>query len=461
VRVYFLNHSAAPNHLGGSELSMLALIREWTLRDPDFVPTIVGPTNRGALVVEARRRGYETFNVPFEGWVLFADPGGNPEAALRTRRDFSSTRQIIERMRSDPPDLVVTNTIVSPWAAYAAAAVGVPHVWFVREFGREDQGFRYPAGRDRVLADLGALSALVVANSTSVKAELTGHVPADKIVVSYPLVDSDRVRSLADQTLPTSPFTLSDAVLRVVVVGRLTRTKGQWRILEAMGRLRARGIRVAACFVGVTVESDADVLLARRAAHLGIADAVAFVGEQVNPFPFAAAADVGLTPSDREAFGRATLEYMILGLPVVATRGGGSEELVADGETGFLVDGDDIDAWADRLETLAADRALRARMGAAAATRAASFTRSDDIDRLIAQLRAAADVEVTPLPGTIVDWLAVPTLFGSTRERGLRLLVRIRHLMRRVASAARHPGATLRRRWLRLRRLSGPSGTPG
>lgn len=464
MRVFFLNHSAAPNHLGGSELSMLALIKEWSRRDPELVPTIVGPTKRGALVVEARRRGYATLNVPFEGWALFAPPGGRPEAALRARRDFSSTRQIIERMREDAPDLVVTNTVVSPWAAYAAAALGIPHVWFIREFGSEDQGFRYPAGRDRVLRDVGALSTLVVANSTPLQDALAEYIPADKIVTSYPWVDADRVRSLSDQALPMSAFSLPDAALKIVVVGRLTRTKGQWRVIEAMGRLRARGIRVAACFVGVTVEADADVMLARRAARLGVGDAVSFVGEQTNPFPFVTAADVGVTPSDRETFGRTTLEYMTLGLPVVATRGGGSGELVAEGETGFLVDPDDIDALAARLETLAADPALRRRMATAAPARAALFNRDGDLDRLIGHLKKASRAKVTPLPTTVVDWLDVPEYFGRSRDGGLHVLVGVRHFLRRLASAARHPIATARRRWLRARRpasLAGPASGTG
>lgn len=460
MRVYFLNHSAAPNHLGGSELSLLNLIEGWVARDPDFVPTIVGPTSRSALVAEARRRGYATFNVPFEGWAIFTDPGGRPEAALRTRRDFASTVLLIERMTADSPDLVVTNTIVSPWGAYAAAALGIPHVWFMREFADEAQGFRFPAGRDIALEDVGLLSELVVANSDALRSALSQHIPAKKLVTSYPAIDVVQVRALADQPLPTSPFTLPAADLRVVVVGRITRTKGQWRVIEAIGRLRARGVRVAACFVGVTVEADADVLLARRAKRLGIADAITFVGEQVNPFPFVVAADVGITPSDLEAFGRTTFEYMALGRPVVASRGGGSDELVVDGETGYLVDPDDIDLMAARLEELARDPELRSRQQQAGRERAETLVTTGSIDRIVDLLVATAAHEVPRLPATVVSWLEVPELFGPSRERALSARVQVRHLGRRVAGALRHPWATVRRRWLRARHLSARAGRP-
>lgn len=449
MRVYFLNHSAALDHLGGSELSLLNLIAEWKQRDPDLEPTIIGPAVRGALTIEAARRGYATINVPFEGWVLFADPGGAPEAALRLQRDFSSTRLIMERMRSDRPDLVVTNTIVAPWAALAAAALGIPHVWFLREFAERADGFRFIWGREATLRDVGRLSTLVVANSDALRSALSAHIPAEKLVTSYPRVDLERIRSLSDQPLPSTPYVLREPDLRVVVVGRITRSKGQWRVIEALGRLRERGIRVAACFVGATVESDADILLRRQAQRAGVGDAVTFVGEQVNPFPFVRSADVGITPSDREAFGRATLEYMTLGLPVVASAGGGSDELVVDGETGFLVPPDDIDALASRLERLAKDAALRARLGAAGREQATRIVSDQGAEQIIGLLEQAAQRSAPQLPETIVRWLEVPELIGPTRERALARRVRIRHFGRRVRAALRHPWATIRRRWLR------------
>jgi len=55
---------------------------------------------------------------------------------------------------------------------------------------------------------------------------------------------------------------------------------------------------------------------------------------------------------------------MAAGLPVVATRISGNEEVVADGETGLLVPPDDPDALAGALAGLLADAARRRRLGA-------------------------------------------------------------------------------------------------
>src|SRR5690606_1342004 len=205
----------------------------------------------------------------------------------------------------------------------------------------------------------------------------------------------------------------------------VTRTKGQWRLVEAVGRLRKRGVLVSVCFVGATVEADADALLRQRATRLGVDDAITFVGEQVNPFPFVRAADVGVTASDREAFGRATLEYLILGKPTVGTRGGGTSELIVDGESGFLLDADDIAALADRLERYARDPELRRAHGDAAVARAAEIVAASDVGELLGMLVEVASRPVPRLPNTVVEWLGVPELYSPARPRALQTAVRI------------------------------------
>ena len=65
----------------------------------------------------------------------------------------------------------------------------------------------------------------------------------------------------------------------------------------------------------------------------------------------------------------AVLEAMASGLPVVATRIAGSEELVVDGETGTLVPAENVDALREALRPLLLDESARTRMGRAARRR--------------------------------------------------------------------------------------------
>src|SRR5512132_2933007 len=104
---------------------------------------------------------------------------------------------------------------------------------------------------------------------------------------------------------------------------------------------------------------------------------VAFVGpaaEEALPGLYRQAAVLALPSVDRTCYGRpvpvsellglTALEAMASGTPVVASRIGGLAEVVADGETGFLVEPGDLAALHDRLALVLSDRRLAARLGA-------------------------------------------------------------------------------------------------
>ncbi|MET0499346.1 MAG: glycosyltransferase family 4 protein [Steroidobacteraceae bacterium] len=68
-------------------------------------------------------------------------------------------------------------------------------------------------------------------------------------------------------------------------------------------------------------------------------------------------------PSDEEGLGLVVIEAMACGVPVVSTRSGGPDAIIADGYDGFLVPLDDAEQLADRLLTLCSDAQLNLKMG--------------------------------------------------------------------------------------------------
>lgn len=92
---------------------------------------------------------------------------------------------------------------------------------------------------------------------------------------------------------------------------------------------------------------------------------VHFLGHQNNLPLWLQVADVLAIPSRRESFGRATLEAMAAGRPIVATRAGGLAEAVVDGETGTLVPLEDERALAAALREMLTDPVMARRRGEA------------------------------------------------------------------------------------------------
>ncbi len=181
-----------------------------------------------------------------------------------------------------------------------------------------------------------------------------------------------------------------DGPLRIVAVGTLHEVKGQAHLIDACQLLVERGVDVTCRFIGDG--PDRDALSARIAEH-GLAGRVTLAGRMTSDAVAAelADADVLAAPSvptrggKREGIPVVLMEAMAAGLPVVASRLSGIPELVTDGVDGLLVAPGDAVALADALARLAADPALRARLGAAGR---ATVLREFDVDRNAAQLAA-------------------------------------------------------------------------
>jgi glycosyltransferase involved in cell wall biosynthesis len=77
--------------------------------------------------------------------------------------------------------------------------------------------------------------------------------------------------------------------------------------------------------------------------------------------------------SESEGFPQTILEYMAVGLPVIATRVGGIPELVVDGETGLIVPPNNPIAFASALRNLVESPAISERMGQAGQKRVREF----------------------------------------------------------------------------------------
>ncbi|HEX9800342.1 MAG TPA: glycosyltransferase family 4 protein [Thermoanaerobaculia bacterium] len=138
-----------------------------------------------------------------------------------------------------------------------------------------------------------------------------------------------------------------------VFSGRLAAQKGVFELAAAFARLRTEAPTARLRFVGDGPDRGA---LERRLAELGVGEAVDFTGwvtrESVEEHLADAWAAVAPTRGP-EPLGMVALEAIVRGIPVVATRGGGFLETVAEGVTGLLVADGDVDALCGALQRIA------------------------------------------------------------------------------------------------------------
>jgi glycosyltransferase involved in cell wall biosynthesis len=181
----------------------------------------------------------------------------------------------------------------------------------------------------------------------------------------------------------------------VLTVGRLVEKKGHETLLRAAAVVRERGHDFRLRIAGEGTEWSR---LQRLVHTLELDATVTFLGplseteirreyEQADLFALACQE---LENGDRDGIPNVVLEAMAHGLPVVSTACGGVSEALVDGTSALLAAQHDVEGFADRLERLLVDRALRNELGVAAQQRAVErFDRHANLPTVLAALRDA------------------------------------------------------------------------
>ena len=149
---------------------------------------------------------------------------------------------------------------------------------------------------------------------------------------------------------------LSDEQLVAVFVGGDWQRKGLSFVVEAVGTVPEWHL---------VVVGKGDVPRYRRLAENVAPERVSLVGEQHHTAPYYAAADAFLLPTAYETFSISLHEAAASGLPLLATRVSGADDLIVEGQNGWFIDRDAA-VIAERLRSLSSEPELMRRMGAAA-----------------------------------------------------------------------------------------------
>lgn len=198
----------------------------------------------------------------------------------------------------------------------------------------------------------------------------------------FVVANSRGLQTLANRSDPTQPIEIifngvdtahfvpgtrtaedREKTFHILCASRLSRRKGFRYAIGAFALLHEKYPHIRMTIAGG--EGNALHELRKQVAHAGLMKKIIFTG----PYTHDTApkiyqnADIFVFPSLNEGMSNNLLEAMASGLPILMTPTGGAEELVRDGENGFLVRMKDADDLAQKLKEIIADPSLAQRMG--------------------------------------------------------------------------------------------------
>jgi D-inositol-3-phosphate glycosyltransferase len=164
-------------------------------------------------------------------------------------------------------------------------------------------------------------------------------------------------------------------------------------------------------------------VLIEQAAQLGIADAVTFLPPQPSRrlADVYRASDLVAVPSYSESFGLVAIEAQACGTPVIAADVGGLSVAVADGRSGLLVPGHDIDTWTSELESVLGQPDRLAELAAAARGHAEQFSWEHTADQLLLSYGRAMDSLESSKHAVLTEHLSRKGSLGLTEGIGQRM----------------------------------------
>jgi len=185
----------------------------------------------------------------------------------------------------------------------------------------------------------------------------------DEVIYNGVDLEHWQPRPAAERAMIRRVLAVAEGDFLVGMCAVLRPEKNHLQLVDAVARLRARGIPARALLVG---DGPERARIEARARSLGIGPEVQITGYQQDVRPLIGACDaMALCSRAVETFSLAALEAMALARPVVHADLGGAAEMIRPGHDGWLFPVGDTAALVERLAALAGRRA-RERLGAAA-----------------------------------------------------------------------------------------------
>jgi glycosyltransferase involved in cell wall biosynthesis len=341
TKILFISHTSVAHSVNRCLLYLIDGLSEKGIKCYVVLPT------QGLMVEELKNRNIKFSIIPIKTWastdkILL-------RRILRAGFDLCMSLAIAIKAYLWEIDIIYTNSSVIPAGAFAAFLIGKPHIWHIREFGKEHYGLLFNFGESTSIKLINKLSSCIVVISEALRRKYSRYVPASKLKVIYDAVPAE------SEVFNNPKFRYSlenSAVPTLAIIALVHAGKGQMDAVMAIADLANQGIQVKLKIVGDAPVIEYSKQLEQVIIQNKIVENVEFTGWISDMGSLYNSTDIILTCSRWEGFGLATIEAMLFKRPVIGARSGATPELVREGFNGLLYEPGNHQELAEKIKYL-------------------------------------------------------------------------------------------------------------
>lgn len=387
LKVLYISHLSA---LDGAEKCLLTLVRG--LDKDKFIPVVVVPAE-GPLNKKLEEHGIKVFVFPLACWI----PLQRDASYMNNRDMFARCKRLAALIKDEGIDIVHTNTSIIAEGAIAAKMAGKPHVWHLHEILEGHPSIDPAMPLYLIYRFIDLFSESIIAVSGALKDRIIDSINPERIKVIHNGIEVSE-RDPEKKTL-REELKIPNNTTLVCTIGPIIKEKGYDTFVEAAKRVIEKNKEIVFISVGDMGDYALSSSLRKAIRKSSIKGFFRFLGYRQDVFRILKEIDIYVVSSRTESFSLTTIEAMAAGKPVVSTRCGGPEEIVVEGETGFLVPIESPEEMAKKVLYFADNPKKRVDFGAMGRQRFETLFTADKYIRAIERLYGMITVSKRELKG--------------------------------------------------------------
>lgn len=346
MKILIVSHSCGIS--GGANRSLLSVIDGLINRHSAEISVLV-MKDHGAFIDELKKRQVHILVFPYHSICTRLD--GGVKDLIRYIRlyffiflDWINAIQYTRELSQYSFDLVYTNTRLIFFGGFLAKRLHIPHVWHIREYGKENGGYSVFFSNKLIEK----LSSRVIFISNDLKNTFKKYTGINGVCIYNGIPKKKQIEKKKHDGI------------NLLLTGRLVREKGQKQAIDAICLLSDTTREKITLYLAGSGDDKSKYVNELHEIVKQRKMPVIFCGEVKDMDDLRSIIDIELMCADREAFGRVTIEALMCGIPVIGANTGATPEIVQNEINGLVYDKNKTENLSKCIEKLVEDNALRA-----------------------------------------------------------------------------------------------------